>query len=316
MYLCYVDESGTPDLPGNTSHFILAGVAIPIRFWKSYDQQINTIKQRFRLGGAEIHTAWIARPYPEQKRVADFDRLSDQDRRRQVDSLRQGELLRLQKLKNRTQYQQVRKTYRHTDAYIHLTQAERLDFLGAIADCVGSWQQAKLFFEGVDKLHYTTMRQPTSVDEQAFEQVISRLEAYLDNTKPRGSTEPNFCLVIHDNNPTTALKHTKIMLRYHRRGTFWRGVHNIIETPLFVDSSLTGMVQVADLCAYAIRRYNENGETDLFQRVFPIADRNPKGVVVGARHYTKMTCACIICAAHRRPVAAASAPVPPVTPAA
>ena len=30
--------------------------------------------------------------------------------------------------------------------------------------------------------------------------------------------------------------------------------HHIIETPLFVDSTLTGMVQIADLCAYALKR--------------------------------------------------------------
>ena len=30
MYLCYIDESGTSDIPGNTSHFILAGLSLPI----------------------------------------------------------------------------------------------------------------------------------------------------------------------------------------------------------------------------------------------------------------------------------------------
>lgn len=146
------------------------------------------------------------------------------------------------------------------------------------------------------------MRNPLPVDEQAFEQVISRLEAYLENTKPRGSTDPNYCLVIHDNNQTTALRHTKLMLQFHRKGTFFRGIHNIIETPLFVDSALTGMVQIADLCSYAIRRYTENSETDLFQRVFRIADKTPSGLVVGARHFSTKTCACIICVAHRKPV--------------
>ncbi len=29
MFLCYIDESGTSNIPGNTSHFILAGLAIP-----------------------------------------------------------------------------------------------------------------------------------------------------------------------------------------------------------------------------------------------------------------------------------------------
>jgi len=30
MILCYVDESGTPDIPGNTSHYILTGLSYNI----------------------------------------------------------------------------------------------------------------------------------------------------------------------------------------------------------------------------------------------------------------------------------------------
>jgi hypothetical protein len=33
MYLCYIDESGTPESSGNTSHFVLAGISIPIWHW-------------------------------------------------------------------------------------------------------------------------------------------------------------------------------------------------------------------------------------------------------------------------------------------
>ncbi|OGA56302.1 MAG: hypothetical protein A3F77_14390 [Betaproteobacteria bacterium RIFCSPLOWO2_12_FULL_67_28] len=77
-------------------------------------------------------------------------------------------------------------------------------------------------------------------------------------------------------------------------------VANIIETPLFVDSSLTSMVQLADLCGFALRRYVENGEAELFERIFRIADRNSRGIVVGVRHFTSMQCSCRICAAHRQ----------------
>jgi hypothetical protein len=28
MHICYLDESGVPDIPGNTSHYILTGVPI------------------------------------------------------------------------------------------------------------------------------------------------------------------------------------------------------------------------------------------------------------------------------------------------
>jgi hypothetical protein len=37
MYLCYIDESGTSVVPGNTSHFVLAGLSIPIVQWNGGD---------------------------------------------------------------------------------------------------------------------------------------------------------------------------------------------------------------------------------------------------------------------------------------
>lgn len=298
MYLCYVDESGTPDIPGNTSHFILAGIALPIKRWKECDQLIGVVKDRNRLHGIELHTAWIARSYREQRLIPDFDRLSDAERRRQIAQHRTAELHRLQRANSRLQYQRTKKFFKKTEDYVHLTHAERMTFLQQVADRIGSWNYAKLFAECIDKLHFVSVPNRSTVAEQAFEQVISRVEQYLENTKLRGSVEPNYCLVVHDNNPAAAQKHTKMMETFHRAGTFWTAIGNIIETPLFVDSSLTGMVQMADLCSYALRRFLENGETDLFNRIFPIADRNPRGKVEGVRHFSKRGCTCAICSAH------------------
>ncbi|MCU7837088.1 MAG: DUF3800 domain-containing protein [gamma proteobacterium symbiont of Taylorina sp.] len=41
MYLCYIDESGTSSIPGNTSHFVLAGISVPIWHWKTCDKDIS-----------------------------------------------------------------------------------------------------------------------------------------------------------------------------------------------------------------------------------------------------------------------------------
>ncbi len=72
MYLCYMDESGTSSIPGNTSHFILAGISVPIWHWNDCDQGLGRIKQRYDLADAEIHTAWLLRRYLEQNKVPDF----------------------------------------------------------------------------------------------------------------------------------------------------------------------------------------------------------------------------------------------------
>lgn len=45
MYFCYIDESGTPEIPGTSSHYVLCGISIPIERWKKCDSQIHAIKE-------------------------------------------------------------------------------------------------------------------------------------------------------------------------------------------------------------------------------------------------------------------------------
>jgi Protein of unknown function (DUF3800) len=295
MYLCYVDESGTADIPGNTSHYVLVGLSIPISYWRACDRQIETIKRKYGLDDAEVHVAWILRKYPEQNQITGFEALDYGQRRSRVANLRNAELLRLQRSHNSKHYQLTKKTFRQTISYIHLSFKERHDFILEIADCISNWGFARLFGECVDKTYFDPQRGKT-VNEQSFEQVVSRFEQYL---KAIGEADPDcYGLIIHDNNETVALKHTTMMRRFHQIGTMWTGIEKIIETPLFVDSQLTSMVQIADVCAYAVRRYLENGESEIFDKVFTRADRRG-ATVVGVRHYTRPTCNCKICQQHK-----------------
>jgi hypothetical protein len=102
MYLCYIDESGTSDIPGNTSHFVLAGLAIPIWYWKDCESQIGTIKNSYGLGPSEVHVGWMLRPYAEQLKVPDFEKLTYGERRYEAERLRRVELLRRQRTSNKT----------------------------------------------------------------------------------------------------------------------------------------------------------------------------------------------------------------------
>jgi hypothetical protein len=299
MFVCYVDESGTSEIPGNTSHFVLAGIAIPIRHWRALDRTITIQLNRYALEGAEFHTAWILRKYLEQTRIPNFDKLDRPSRRMAVERERTKQLLRLQKTGSPANYRQVKKTFKHTHPYIHLTLEERKALVSAVADLVSRWSSARLFAECIDKTHFNPTLSQRTVDEQAFEQVVSRFEQYLVNTETdKTGKGRQFGLLVHDNNETVARKHTALMREFHRRGTLWTKINRIIDTPMFVDSSLTSMVQIADLCSYALRRYLENGETLLFRKVFARADRI-QNTVVGVRHFAGHTCACDICQAHK-----------------
>ena len=294
-----MDESGTSEIPGNSSHFVLAGICIPIWRWRSADQSVSAVLERYGLAGQELHTAWILRAYLEQSRIRDFVHLSWDARRREVERLRNAYLLHLQKEQQNKTYRQIKKNFAHTRPYIHLTVDERRQLVRDVADRVSNWGYGRLFAECIDKIHFDPSRAGQSVDEQAFEQIVSRFEQYLVNTD-EGGPQRNFGLLVHDNNETIARKHTNLMRRFQREGTLWTRIERIIETPLFVDSTLTSMVQIADLCSYALRRYLENGETDLFGRIFTRADLIGN-TVVGVRHFTGAGCGCEICLSHRAP---------------
>ena len=294
MYFCYIDESGTPHLPGNTSHYILAGIAIPIHRWKTCENAIFRLKKRYELVGFEIHTAWMLRPYLEQSRIPNFKTLTYSQRRTEVTRHRNSELLRLQRSGNSRRYKQAKKNYKHTGAYIHLTHAERVALIEELADMIGRWNFTRIFAEAIDKIHFDPTRYRYSVDEQALDQLVSRFERFLQIRRHSTKNNQLYGALIHDNNETVAKKHTDLMKRFHRSGTLWTQINCIIETPLFVNSELTNLIQMADLCSYAIRRYFENNETNLIDRIDPRFDRN-KGVIVGLRHFTNNTCSCKYC---------------------
>ena len=310
MYFCYLDESGTPQMGAQTSHFILLGIAIPAASWHQKDQRVNVIKARYGLKDVEIHTGYIARRFPEQEQIANFEKMDPVQRRGAMELERKNSLIKAAALKTGDRLKALKKLYAKSADYIHLTHMQRIELLQELAAEIGSWNDTRLFAEAVDK---ATMPLGTDTFEKAFEQVVSRFHTFLtkreeERVKRGGSSTgrsvDNYGLLIEDNNQTVAKNITALMRKFHRQGTLWAKVERIIETPLFVDSSLTSMVQMADLCAYATRRFFENGETDLFDRIFGRFDQ-ASGRIVGIRHYVgAKPCACKVCAAHRGSMAA------------
>jgi hypothetical protein len=220
MYLCYIDESGTPDIPGNTSHFVLAGLSMPVWHWRDADREVSRVLARYDLADQEFHTAWILRNYLEQSHIPNFAALDRAARRPAMMRYRAAELLRLQKLQESKAYKQRKKDYQHTDAYIHLTRAERISLVRDVADIVGGWGFARLFAECIDKIHFDPTRTGRTVEEQAFEQVVTRFHRYLTNIQEIDAPR-NYGLLVHDNNQSVAKEHTDLMRRFHQQGTLW-----------------------------------------------------------------------------------------------
>jgi hypothetical protein len=295
MHICYLDESGVPQRQaGTTPYFVLVGFAIPALTWRQKDAEIEQILNTHNLFG-EIHTAWIARKYPEQQRIVGFETLSPDDRRQAVQQERQLDLVKAAG-RGVKAVKQLAKSYEKTNKYIHLSYQERLDILRALADKIGSWDDVVIFADAQRKSAHSIVNTGDRLLEFTFEQVVTRYHHYLSRS------DIELGMIVQDRNDTAAHRLTTLARRYHRSGTPWGQIGRLVETPLFVDSQLTSMVQLADLCAYAVRRFFENQEEDLLDRIYPRLDRY-QGKLVGLRHYTgKQACDCRVCIDHGRAI--------------
>lgn len=292
MHILYVDESGVEDLKSGTSHFVLLGLSVPAERWKTLDQAIQQVKSQYGLADAEIHTGWMHRRYTEQESVTDFDTLDGAARRAAAETAIRKRAGAIGVLGSPAKVKAYRRESRAILPYLHLTRDERLRCLDDLAREIASWQDVRLFADAISKADFPAAAQ-SSPYEQAFEQILTRFEACLANI---GSTG----IVVHDNNSTAAPRLTKLARKFHRDGTLYRQIPHIVETPLFVDSTLTSMIQMADICSFALRRLLENDESRLWDIVETRVDRS-RGTSVGVRHYTAgRRCRCRICVAHGR----------------
>jgi hypothetical protein len=271
--------------------------------------ETNRIKGQYGLLGKEIHASWMAGRYVEQEKTQGFEALDWAARRQSVEKEREAVLLRIAALKGPEQTKNAKKNFRMTAPYIHLTRDQRLACLRSIADLVDSWYDCRLFAEAIDKSSFGTQPPKQPPFEEAFAQVVSRFHAFLEE---RGG-DRDHGLLVQDNNPTAAGRLTQLMRSFHQAGTLFTQIRRIVETPLFVDSGLTSMVQLSDLCAYSTPRFFENNGVDLLDRIYPLFHRVGKRLV-GFRHYTGMRkCQCRVCLDHGRPASIPASPRRPAT---
>jgi hypothetical protein len=88
---------------------------------------------------------------------------------------------------------------------------------------------------------------------------------------------------------------------FRKYGTQWGGIMNLAETPLFVNSKASRVVQMADHVAYAVFRRYQNGDAAYFDL---IAQKfySDQGVVHGLAHKQQAiatTCMCPACLSRR-----------------
>jgi hypothetical protein len=183
---------------------------------------------------------------------------------------------------------------RRTDPWRGMTRQESRGVIKAVLDVLKrSFDTARAFACAIHKASYPG-RDPV---ELAFEDLCSRFDMYLNRLRAAGDRQRGI-LILDKSSQETTLQ--RMATEFRALGTRWGVIRNLAETPLFVDSRASRLVQVADHVAYAVfRRYNSSDASyfDIFASKFDAHE----GIIHGLAHKQTVdaTCMCIACVTRR-----------------
>ena len=92
----------------------------------------------------------------------------------------------------------------------------------------------------------------------------------------------------------------QMSVEFRTLGTSWGVIRNLADTPLFVDSRASRVIQLADHVAYAVFRRYQSGDTQYFDRIARKFD-SEDGIIHGLAHKElgNPHCMCIACLSRR-----------------
>jgi hypothetical protein len=156
-----------------------------------------------------------------------------------------------------------------------------------------SYDTARAFACAVHKKSFPT-RDPM---ELAFEELCNRFDRYLSRLRAAGDRQRGL-VILDESAHETSLQ--AMARQFRRLGTAWGVVRNLADTPMFINSRASRVVQLADHIAYAVYRRYEHGDTQYFDVIAPRFDA-ADGVVHGLVHRqnTDPRCMCLACVTRR-----------------
>jgi hypothetical protein len=133
--------------------------------------------------------------------------------------------------------------------------------------------------------------------ELAFEDLCSRFDRYLSRLRTMGERQRGLLILDESAHETTL----QAMSRDFRTlGTRWGVISNLAETPLFVNSKASRVIQLADHVAYAVFRRFTYSDSQYFDIIASKFDSDG-GVIHGLVHKQTydMMCMCPACLSRR-----------------
>ena len=148
----------------------------------------------------------------------------------------------------------------------------------------GAHWSVRAFAVAVDK-HEAPGKDPV---EYAFEEMCNRFNLFLARLHRNGDTQRGL-IVMDEWHYEDALQ--RLARRFREDGTRWGQLKNIAEVPLFVDSTASRLIQIADLLAWAVWRRYEFSDTRYFDQIVGRFDKEG-GVLHGLVHRRSATEEC------------------------
>src|SRR5438034_4629475 len=156
-----------------------------------------------------------------------------------------------------------------------------------------SYESAKLFACAIHKASFPN----DDAIELGFEDLCSRFDQYLRRTSGSGDRQRGM-IILDESSYETTLQ--GLARNFRLLGTQWGVISNLVDTPMFVDSKASRLIQVADHVAYAVGRRYAVGDSSFFDQIvarFAAQD----GVIHGLAHKQRldMNCMCPACLSRR-----------------
>ena len=156
-----------------------------------------------------------------------------------------------------------------------------------------SYDSTRLFACAIDKRAFPD-RDPV---EMAFEDLCKRFDIFLSRLRSEGDPQRGM-IVLDKTTRETSLQN--LSREFRKTGTRWGTLKNIADTPFFVDSRASRLVQIADHVAYSVfRRYN-SGDSQYFDIIAHRFDK-AGNVIHGLvhKHAERQPCLCPACLSRR-----------------
>lgn len=183
---------------------------------------------------------------------------------------------------------------RRADPWKNLSSNDARGTLKSVLQVVNkSYDSTCLFACAIDKNAYPN-NDPV---EMAFEDLCQRFDLFLKRLKLAGDSQRGM-IILDKSTRETSLQ--KLSQEFRKVGTQWGTLRNIADTPFFVDSRASRLVQIADHVAYSVfRRYN-SGDAQYFDMIahrFDSDDNIIHGLV--HKHAGRDICTCPACLSRR-----------------